>query len=72
MREERKKDTEKEKTKVPSDANKPLGQDEEPLKQGLGTICLSAWEMQWPVLITALNLYPRPSIHPLIPVSICL
>ncbi|EDL00379.1 tRNA endonuclease ANKZF1 isoform 1 [Mus musculus] len=34
VREERKKDTEKEKTKVPSDANKPLGQDEEPLKQG--------------------------------------
>lgn len=34
VREERKKDTEKEKTKVPSDANKALGQDEEPLKQG--------------------------------------
>ncbi|XP_063123481.1 tRNA endonuclease ANKZF1 isoform X2 [Rattus norvegicus] len=34
VREERKRDTEKEKTKVPSDANKALGQDEEPLKQG--------------------------------------
>ncbi|XP_031223907.1 ankyrin repeat and zinc finger domain-containing protein 1 isoform X3 [Mastomys coucha] len=34
VREERKRDTEKEKTEVPSDANKALGQDEEPLKQG--------------------------------------
>ncbi|XP_028616459.1 ankyrin repeat and zinc finger domain-containing protein 1 isoform X2 [Grammomys surdaster] len=34
VREERKKDTEKKKTKVPSDANKALGQDEDPLKQG--------------------------------------
>ncbi|XP_076787751.1 tRNA endonuclease ANKZF1 isoform X2 [Arvicanthis niloticus] len=34
VREERKKETGKEKTKVPSDANKALGQDEEPLKQG--------------------------------------
>ncbi|XP_052605881.1 ankyrin repeat and zinc finger domain-containing protein 1 isoform X6 [Peromyscus californicus insignis] len=34
VREERKKATDKEKTKVPSDGNKALGQDEESLKQG--------------------------------------
>lgn len=38
VREERKKATDKEKTKVPSDENKALGQDEESLKQGLSTI----------------------------------
>lgn len=38
VREEREKATDKEKTKVPNDENKALGQDEESLKQGLSTI----------------------------------
>lgn len=42
-REERKKTTDKEKTKVPSDENKALLQDEELLKQGLSTI----WQLSY-------------------------
>lgn len=38
VRAERKKDAEKEKPEVPSDANEALGQDEDPFKQGLSTI----------------------------------
>ena len=35
VREERKRDAEKDKTEVPSDVNKAFGQEEEPFKQGL-------------------------------------